>query len=162
MLSLDSNRAQQLSEFGMYAVHLCTSLLLTLLDGFLADVIERLPSSSKYTILYITSPREFPETDSVIYEASGDSYQDSLHMELKRDYSAHASASNPSSNSTSLFEEYQYFTPGMCLPIPPSLYSLYSPFSRYLHGTHGYLPIPRDLVYWHWCSKQPRNSICRI
>ncbi|KAK4861072.1 hypothetical protein LT330_003988 [Penicillium expansum] len=97
MLSLDSNRAQQLSEF----------------DGFLADVIERLPSSSKYTILYITSPREFPETDSVIYEASGDSYQDSLHMELKRDYSAHASASNPSSNSTSLFEEYQYFTPGI-------------------------------------------------
>ncbi|KAJ6184315.1 hypothetical protein N7519_005616 [Penicillium mononematosum] len=85
MLSLGSDRAQQLSEF----------------DGFLAD----------YTILYITSPREFPETDSVVYEASGDSYQDSLHMDLKRDYSAHASSS--SSNSTSLFEEYQYFTPGI-------------------------------------------------
>ncbi|KAJ5952469.1 BIG/ATPase V1 complex subunit S1, partial [Penicillium vulpinum] len=96
MLSLDSDRAQQLSAF----------------DGFLADVVDRLPSSSKYTILYITSPREFPETDSVIYEASGDSYQDSLHMELKRDYSAHGSASS-SSNHTSLFEEYQYFTPGI-------------------------------------------------
>ncbi|OQE94424.1 hypothetical protein PENNAL_c0004G11467 [Penicillium nalgiovense] len=95
MLSLDSDRAQQLSGF----------------DGFLADVIDRLPPSSKYTILYITSPREFPETDSVVYEASGDSYQDSLHMDLKRDYSAHASSS--SSNSTSLFEEYQYFTPGI-------------------------------------------------
>ncbi|KAJ6148070.1 hypothetical protein N7497_010052 [Penicillium chrysogenum] len=90
-----SDRAQQLSGF----------------DGFLADVIDRLPPSSKYTILYITSPREFPETDSVVYEASGDSYQDSLHMDLKRDYSAHASS--PSSNSTSLFEEYQYFTPGI-------------------------------------------------
>ncbi|KAF3028281.1 hypothetical protein E8E15_010727 [Penicillium rubens] len=95
MLSLGSDRAQQLSGF----------------DGFLADVIDRLPPSSKYTILYITSPREFPETDSVVYEASGDSYQDSLHMDLKRDYSAHASS--PSSNSTSLFEEYQYFTPGI-------------------------------------------------
>ncbi|EKV05569.1 BIG/ATPase V1 complex, subunit S1 [Penicillium digitatum] len=97
MLSLDSDRAQQLSGF----------------DGFLADVIERLPSSSKYTIIYITSPREFPETDSVIYDASGDSYQDSLHMELRRDYSAHGSASDSSGNSTSLFEEYQYFTPGI-------------------------------------------------
>ncbi|KAJ5617092.1 hypothetical protein N7537_002206 [Penicillium hordei] len=97
MLSLGSDRAQQLSGF----------------DGFLADVIDRLPSSSTYTILYITSPREFPETDSVIYEASGDSYQDSLHMELKRDYSAHGSASSSSKNSTSLFEEYQYFTPGI-------------------------------------------------
>jgi hypothetical protein len=108
----------------MYAVCLCTSLLLILLDGFLADVIDRLPSSSKYTILYITSPREFPETDSVIYETSGDSYQDSLHMGLKRDYSADGSAS-ASSNHTSLFEEYQYFTPGLYLPIPASLYSLY-------------------------------------
>ncbi|KAJ9486928.1 hypothetical protein VN97_g6409 [Penicillium thymicola] len=97
MLSLDSDRAQQLSGF----------------DGFLADVIDRLPSSSTYTILYITSPREFPETDSVVYESSGDSYQDSLHMELKRDYSAHGSVSSSSSNSTSLFEEYQYFTPGI-------------------------------------------------
>ncbi|KAJ5356509.1 BIG/ATPase V1 complex subunit S1 [Penicillium concentricum] len=96
MLSLDSDRAQQLSAY----------------DGFLADVIDRLPFSSKYTILYITSPKEFPETDSVIYEASGDSYQDPLRMELKRDYSARGSASS-SSNHTSLFEEYQYFTPGI-------------------------------------------------
>ncbi|KAJ5458205.1 hypothetical protein N7475_009593 [Penicillium sp. IBT 31633x] len=97
MLSLGSDRAQQLSGF----------------DGFLADVVDRIPSSSKYTILYITSPREFPETDSAIYEATGDSYQDSIHMDLKRDYSAYESASSASDNSTSLFEEYQYFTPGI-------------------------------------------------
>ncbi|CAI7586989.1 unnamed protein product [Penicillium bialowiezense] len=96
MLSLESDRAQQLSEF----------------DGFLADVVDRL-DSSKYTIIYITSPREFPETDSVIYETSEPSYQDSLHMEMKRDYSASGSSSSPSNRSTSLFEEYQYFTPGI-------------------------------------------------
>ncbi|KAJ5782761.1 hypothetical protein N7457_004535 [Penicillium paradoxum] len=97
MLSLGSDRAQQLSGF----------------DGFLADVVDRIPSSSKYTILYITSPREFPETDSVIYEASEDSYQETIHMGLKRDYSAHGSTSAPSNKSTSLFGEYQYFTPGI-------------------------------------------------
>jgi hypothetical protein len=33
-------------------------------------------------------------------------------MELKRDYSSHEGSSD---KSTSLFEEYQYFTPGLCL-----------------------------------------------
>ena len=132
MLSLDSDRAQQLAGFGMYGAHLCPSLLLTLPDGFLADVIDRLPPSSKYTILYITSPREFPEMDSVVYEASGDSYQDSLHMDLKRDYSAHASSS--STNSTSLFEEYQYFTPGIYRLAPP-LYSLLTLFQVFSWGS---------------------------
>ncbi|CAG8396359.1 unnamed protein product [Penicillium salamii] len=80
--------------------------------GFLSDVVDRLPSS-KYTILYITSPREFPETDSVIYETSEGSYQDALHMEMKRDFSASGSSSSSSNKSTSLFEEYQYFTPGI-------------------------------------------------
>ncbi|KAJ5327767.1 BIG/ATPase V1 complex subunit S1 [Penicillium brevicompactum] len=112
MLSLESDRAQQLSEFGMCPARCSIALSLTLLDGFLADVIDRL-ASSKYTILYITSPREFPETDSVIYETSEASYQDSLHMEMKRDFSASGSSSSPSNKSTSLFEEYQYFTPGI-------------------------------------------------
>jgi hypothetical protein len=95
-------------------MHLSFALLLTSPDAHLALIVDRIPSTSKYTILYVTSPREFPETDSVIYEASGDSYQDSLHMEMKRDYSASGSASVPSNRSTSLFEEYQYFTPGLC------------------------------------------------
>ncbi|KAJ5558730.1 hypothetical protein N7535_009391 [Penicillium sp. DV-2018c] len=101
MLSLGSDRAQQLSGF----------------DGFLADVVDRIPSSSKYTIIYTTSPREFPETDSVIYEASGDSYPDAVHMELKRDYSAHGSASSSLKKDTSLFHEYQYFTPGIFMTL---------------------------------------------
>lgn len=76
----------------------------------IADVIDRIPSSSKYTLLYVTSPREFPETDSAVYETE-DVYSDSVRIELKRDYSAH-SRDSKSDRTTSLFDEYQFFTPG--------------------------------------------------
>lgn len=79
-------------------------------DGLLADIIDRIPSSKKYTLLYVTSPREFEGSEGVVYKAE-DSYQDPLRMELKRDYSAHGSQSTPASNK-SLFREYQYLTPG--------------------------------------------------
>lgn len=161
MLSLDSDRAQQLSGFGMSTMHRYTLLSLTPSDGFLADVVDRIPSSSKYTILYITSPREFPETDSVVYESSGDSYQDSIHMDLKRDYSAYGSSSTSSNKSTSLFEEYQYFTPGLHLPtLVPRL--PYSPLARHFHGPHGYLLVPCHLVHWYQCPQQPPDSLCGI
>ncbi|KAJ5242410.1 uncharacterized protein N7469_000737 [Penicillium citrinum] len=99
MLSLGSDRANQLSDN----------------DGLVSDIIERIPSNSKYTLLYVTSPREFPETDSVIYESDGGSYQDSIHMDLKRDYSSYDSSSDDSKSDrrSSLFDEYQYFTPGI-------------------------------------------------
>ncbi|KAF3398147.1 hypothetical protein F1880_005720 [Penicillium rolfsii] len=101
MLSLGSDRADQLSNN----------------DGLIADIIDRIPPSSKYTLLYVTSPREFPETDPVVYETE-DAYPDSVRMELKRDYSSHSSHSSHSSalesnRSTSLFDEYQFFTPGL-------------------------------------------------
>ena len=85
---------------------------LTFLDGLISDIIDRIPSSSKYTLLYVTSPREFPETDSVVYDSNENSYQDSIHMELKRDYSSHADKADGSNKHQSLFDEYQYFTPG--------------------------------------------------
>ncbi|KAJ5180500.1 BIG/ATPase V1 complex subunit S1 [Penicillium capsulatum] len=97
MLSLGSDRAQQLSEN----------------DGLIADIIDRIPSSSKYTLLYVTSPREFPESDSVLYDSNEDSYQNPIHMEIKRDYSSHAGGSDSSDRTQSLFDEYQYFTPGI-------------------------------------------------
>ncbi|KAJ5491442.1 hypothetical protein N7539_003009 [Penicillium diatomitis] len=98
MLSLGSDRADQLSNN----------------DGLIADIIDRIPSSSKYTLLYVTSPREFPETDSVVYE-SEDAYTDSVRVELKRDYSSHSSESRESNpdRTTSLFDKYQFFTPGI-------------------------------------------------
>lgn len=84
------------------------------LDGLLADIIDRIPSSSKYTLLYVTSPREFPDTDSIVYETENELNQDGLRMELKRDYSdSYKSAESGSSDRhQSLFDEYQYFTPG--------------------------------------------------
>ncbi|CAL5868470.1 uncharacterized protein PFLUO_LOCUS2696 [Penicillium psychrofluorescens] len=99
MLSLGSDRAQQLSDN----------------DGLLADIVDRIPASSKYTILYVTSPREFPDSDSIEYDSSEGSYQDALHVDLKRDYSSWSSNADSSddSGSQSLFEEYQFFTPGI-------------------------------------------------
>lgn len=80
-------------------------------DGFLADIIERLPSS-KYTLLYVTSPRENVDSSSTTHLPSGnDQYQDPLHMELKRDYSTHSRRED--SKTQSLFQEYQYLTPGL-------------------------------------------------
>ncbi|KAJ5577897.1 uncharacterized protein N7459_006861 [Penicillium hispanicum] len=96
MLPLGSNRAQQLSDN----------------DGLLSDIIDRIPSASKYTLLYVTSPREFPEDDSVIYDSTEGVYQDDVRMELKRDYSD-AIPSDSSDRRQSLFDEYQYFTPGI-------------------------------------------------
>lgn len=90
--------------------------MLTRLDGLLADIIDRIPTS-KYTLLYATSPRESPDSNQA--EDVNDVYQDPVHMELKRDYSMHlrdGSGNNNSSGSgskKSLFEKYQYFTPGM-------------------------------------------------
>ncbi|KAJ5717454.1 BIG/ATPase V1 complex subunit S1 [Penicillium malachiteum] len=106
MLSLGSDRARQLSEN----------------DGLLSDIIERIPSTSKYTILYVTSPREFPESDSVVYESSNEFNQDGLHMDLKRDYSSHSSYSSSSDRHQSLFDEYQYFTPGIFMGLLASFF----------------------------------------
>ncbi|KAJ5683072.1 hypothetical protein N7462_006237 [Penicillium macrosclerotiorum] len=99
MLSLGSDRASQLSDN----------------DGLIADIIDRIPSSSKYTLLFVTSPREFPETDSVVFDSSEDAYPESVRMELKRDYSSHSysSSSDSPEKNKSLFDEYQYFTPGI-------------------------------------------------
>ncbi|KAL4974189.1 BIG/ATPase V1 complex, subunit S1 [Aspergillus desertorum] len=93
-LPLGSERAQQLSDH----------------DGLLSDIVGRLPSK-KYTILYLTTPREFEETDPPVYKSLNDPYQDAMHMDLKRDYSAHSRRYNTTNKS--LFDEYQYFTPGL-------------------------------------------------
>ncbi|KAJ5658300.1 BIG/ATPase V1 complex subunit S1 [Penicillium longicatenatum] len=108
MLSLGSDRAHQLSDN----------------DGLLADIIDRLPSDSKYTLLYVTSPREFPESDSVVYEPSDEFNQEGMHMDLKRDYSSYSSASSSSESDrrSSLFDEYQYFTPGIFMGLLASFF----------------------------------------
>ncbi|KAL4808461.1 BIG/ATPase V1 complex, subunit S1 [Aspergillus unguis] len=92
-LPLGSERAVQLSDN----------------DGLLSDIVGRL-ASEKYTILYVTTPREFEEVDTPVYDSPND-YQDAIHMDLKRDYSAHSRRDD--TTNSSLFSEYQYFTPGI-------------------------------------------------
>lgn len=60
----------------------------------------------------MTSPREFENAGSVVYKPDEDAYQDPLRTELKRDYSAHV-RQRDSSSGKSLFQEYQYLTPGI-------------------------------------------------
>ncbi|KAL4797246.1 BIG/ATPase V1 complex, subunit S1 [Aspergillus venezuelensis] len=79
-------------------------------DGLLSDIVTRLPSD-KYTILYTTTPREWETSDSPTYKSPNDPYQDPVHQDLKRDFSSH-SRRDESTNS-SLFDEYQYLTPGI-------------------------------------------------
>ncbi|KAA8642118.1 uncharacterized protein ATNIH1004_011059 [Aspergillus tanneri] len=102
VLPLGTERSQQLSDN----------------DGLISDIIERLPAKKEYSVLYTTSPKEFVGSDSSVYQPKGDLYQDTIHMDLKRDYSAQPRQDNTPSNNKSLFQEYQYFTPGM-LPLDP-------------------------------------------
>ena len=84
---------------------------LTGTDGLLADILDRIPASSKYTLLYATSPREYADSNDV--EGVDDMYQDPVHMELRRDYSMHLRDESDDDSSKSLFEKYQYVSPGM-------------------------------------------------
>lgn len=43
--------------------------------------------------------------------------QEPVHMDLKRDYATHARREGSSSSNSSLFEKYQFFTPGSFRPI---------------------------------------------
>ncbi|KAI9375449.1 BIG/ATPase V1 complex, subunit S1 [Aspergillus egyptiacus] len=104
LLSLGTEREQQLSDH----------------DGLLSDIVGRL-SSKKYTILYVTTPREFDETDSPLYQPESDSFQDAMHVDLKRDYSAHFRRDE---TNNSLFDEYQYFTPGIFMGLMATFFFL--------------------------------------
>ncbi|KAL4893358.1 BIG/ATPase V1 complex, subunit S1 [Aspergillus ambiguus] len=106
VLPLGSGRSQQLSDN----------------DGLLADIIERIPSSKKYTLLYTTSPREYEGSASGIYHSESNPYDDPVHQELKRDYSTYASGDD--SSSQSLFQEYQYLTPGIFMGLLASFFCL--------------------------------------
>lgn len=71
-------------------------------------------------------------------------------MELKRDYSSKPSAISESDRRQSLFDEYQYFTPGLYPSNPPVIGgSLVLTPPRYLHGLPGFFHLHCDLVYWN-------------
>lgn len=85
-------------------------------DAFLASVLDLL-SSSKYTVIYTTTPphtvQEPASADAESYEMDAQ-FQAPVHMDLKRDFSNHkrASDANITLPDGPLFERYQYFTPG--------------------------------------------------
>jgi hypothetical protein len=93
--------------------------MLTLTDAFLADVIDQVPSPS-YTFLYITSPKEFVDGEGTDYHSEDSAYQEPLHMDLKRDYAAHSRGPSLQSNQ-SLFQRYQFLSPGLLQPNPRNL-----------------------------------------
>lgn len=91
-------------------------VLTEVLDAFLATVLEHVPSTH-YTVIYTTTPRESVESDdteSFIYEMDADIGRDPIHMDLKRDMSAHSRDSDEASNLP-LFEVYQFLNPGSYL-----------------------------------------------
>lgn len=86
-------------------------------DSFLASVLN-LISSSKYTVLYTTTPISSEQlstmTNAEDYQIETN-FQSAVHMELKRDFSAHNRESNHSTTPRSIpiFEKYMFFGPGL-------------------------------------------------
>ncbi|KAL2857829.1 BIG/ATPase V1 complex, subunit S1 [Aspergillus pseudoustus] len=113
-------------------------------DALISDIVGHLPSK-KYTILYLTTPREFEENGSPVYQAQNDLYQDPVHLDLKRDYSAH-SRRDETTNS-SLFDQYQYFTPGLFMGLIAAFFFfaiLYVAFSALLSLQVPYAAFEKD------------------
>jgi hypothetical protein len=57
------------------------------------------------------------ESDSAVYNLDNGVFQEPLHMELKRDYAGYGRRDG-SDNSKSLFEKYQFLSPGTFLRGP--------------------------------------------
>lgn len=84
---------------------------LTCIDALLADVLDHIPSS-KYTLIYVTTPREYEDDDlSSINYNSEDDLQQSIHQDLKRDFAE--SRQDDTVDNRSLFQKYQFLSPGM-------------------------------------------------
>ncbi|KAL2787733.1 BIG/ATPase V1 complex, subunit S1 [Aspergillus keveii] len=127
-LPLGSEREQQLSDN----------------DALLSDIVGRLPSK-KYTLFYLTTPREFGENDSPVYQQQNDLYQDPVHIDLKRDYSVHSRREE--NINSSLFDEYQYFTPGLFMGLIAAFFFfaiLYVAFSALLSLQVPYAAFEKD------------------
>lgn len=97
--------------FLSYSVFIKDGADITGIDALLADVLDHIPSS-KYTLIYATTPREYEgeEISSITY-GSEDDLQDPIHQDLKRDFAE--SRQVDTSDNRSLFQKYQFLSPGM-------------------------------------------------
>lgn len=93
VLSLNEQRTQELSTN----------------DAFLASVIDHIPSS-KYTLIYATSPREYEEQEIHIHDELR--AQEPFHQDLRRDY-AESARQEDTDDNRSLFQKYQFLSPGI-------------------------------------------------
>ena len=50
--------------------------------------------------------------ESYIYEMDADVYQDTIHIDLKRDMSSHSRETDEEASNLPLFEIYQFLSPG--------------------------------------------------
>ncbi|KAK2800041.1 hypothetical protein FQN50_008280 [Emmonsiellopsis sp. PD_5] len=107
-LPTDSSRSQQLSKN----------------VDFLSSIITQLPSP-KYTVIYTTTPRDFPAGvagDSTAYEMeSEDVYQSPLNMNMKRDNFLHPRQDGEKPDNRPLFEKYQFLSPGIFMGLVAGL-----------------------------------------
>ncbi|KAL8687926.1 MAG: hypothetical protein Q9218_006029 [Villophora microphyllina] len=93
-------------------------------DAFLASILDFLPSS-KYTVIYTTTPYSRPQStikdqlEQETYEMDTSFSSQQQHMELKRDLNGHqyGKRENITLPDAPLFERYQYFTPGIFMGI---------------------------------------------
>ncbi|KAL8713560.1 MAG: hypothetical protein Q9220_002422 [cf. Caloplaca sp. 1 TL-2023] len=93
-------------------------------DDYLASVLDLIPSTAKYTVIYISvssSPSTSftaMEVEEATYEMDS-SFSSQHHMEVHRDLTTHdkrdvddTMKQNVTLPNAPLFEKYQYFTPG--------------------------------------------------
>ncbi|KAL1994593.1 hypothetical protein VTN49DRAFT_2063 [Thermomyces lanuginosus] len=106
VLPTGARRAQQLAEN----------------DAFLAGIVDRL-SSDKYTVIYVTSPREDAERDNFVYQSEQNGFEESRHIELKRNLRDNSQEDGPK-GSQSVFEKYQFLSSGIFMGLFTSLICL--------------------------------------
>ncbi|KAL8945662.1 MAG: hypothetical protein Q9222_007832 [Ikaeria aurantiellina] len=93
-------------------------------DDYLSSLLDLIPSSSKYTVIYKTVPSApsssstTTENEEAIYEMDT-SFSSQHNMAIHRDFNTHAKRDgddiqkqNITLPNAPLFEKYQYFTPG--------------------------------------------------
>ncbi|KAK2751914.1 hypothetical protein FQN55_008656 [Onygenales sp. PD_40] len=127
-LPTGSSRSQQLSKNGLFNRHSYNlripQLTRTPQVEFLSSIINQLPSP-KYTVIYSTTPRDFPAGvagDSTAYEMeSEDVYQSPLNMNIKRDNFLHSRQDGEKPDNRPLFEKYQFLSPGIFMGLVATL-----------------------------------------
>ncbi|KAF4630012.1 hypothetical protein G7Y89_g8127 [Cudoniella acicularis] len=84
----------------------------SLQDGNLDFMLFRYlrENNHKYTVIFTTSPHIPTHQEVSVYEAS---FQEPLHMDLKRNLLVRANNDSTAMDLRPLFEKYQFFTPGL-------------------------------------------------